>query len=116
MVIVQGYGDLPTKAPFVFGAPKAFGDVTAALRWLKDVLDFQDEDLIETGRVSFDPEDDRIVIWEANPDAEDNTVKVVWHASGWHWPYDASDLAGGPLEQGRLPGCTETVYDIANRE
>lgn len=116
MFILQAYGDLPTKAALLFGAPKAFGTLDAALGWLGDILDFQDEDERNPNKVSFDPEDDRIVIYEANPDDTVNTVKAVWHASGWHWSYDASDLAGGPLDQGMLLGHTRSVYEIATTE
>lgn len=47
-----------------------------------------------------DPEDDRVVVWEVTPEGHH---KAVWHFSGWHWPFDASDLPGGPLDQGCLP-------------
>lgn len=57
-----------------------------------------------------DPEDDRIVVWEAVPG---ETCKVVWHFSGWHWDGEACDLPGGPLPQGKLPGFHMSLYDLA---
>lgn len=56
-----------------------------------------------------DPEDDRIVIWEATPG---EVVKCVWHFSGWHWDGEAGDLPGGPLEQGALPGFDKSLYEL----
>lgn len=57
-----------------------------------------------------DPEDDRIVIWEATPG---EVCKAVWHFSGWHWASEADDLPGGPLPQGRLPGFRRSLYEVA---
>lgn len=52
-----------------------------------------------------DPEDDRILVWEILPTGH---KKVVWHCSGWHWPFDCDDLVDGGLEQGCLLGHTKT--------
>lgn len=59
--------------------------------------------------VTPDPEDDRILIWEVAPP----WMRVVWHFSGWHWISDASDLVGGPLDQGALPGHDKSLYELA---
>lgn len=57
-----------------------------------------------------DPEDDRIVIWEL---FADGSSVCRWQFSGWHWDPDAGDLAGGPLDQGVLPGDTVSLYALA---
>lgn len=49
-----------------------------------------------------DPEDDRILVWEI---LESGHKKVVWHCSGWHWPFDYEGL-----EQGCLIGHNESYY------
>lgn len=51
--------------------------------------------------LSFDIEDDRIVIWEVLlPEHR----KPVWNAFGWHW-WDEFGLG-----QGKLPGYEKTLY------
>lgn len=112
--IVQGFGDLPTKAPFIFGTPQVFNSFDSALDWIKNNIQFDNDDILST--CWFDPEDDRIVIYDASVQSGDRRLKAVWHASGWHWPFDASDLYGGPLDQGKLPGYTKTVYELATEE
>lgn len=112
--IVQAYGDLPTKAPLIFGTPQVFGSLNSALHWINDNIQFDTDDI--TTKTWFDPEDDRIVIFDAHLNRSDRRLRAVWHASGWHWPYDASDLHGGPLDQGKLPGYTKTVYELAIEE
>jgi hypothetical protein len=71
----------------------------------------------DDGFVSYpdspDPEDDRIIVWEATPG---QTCRAVWHFSGWHWQTDAADLPGGPLEQGVLPGHDRPLYDLAAQD
>ena len=57
-------------------------------------------------RVTPDPEDDRIVIWEL---VVGETMKSVAHFSGWHWSWDEM---GGAKEL-ILPGDTKSLYAIA---
>jgi hypothetical protein len=52
-----------------------------------------------------DPEDDRIVVWELQAG---ETLKAVWHFSGWHW--DSEEFG---LSQGTLPGDKSSLYDLA---
>jgi hypothetical protein len=59
-------------------------------------------------RLTPDPEDDRILIWEVLPSGH---RKVVWAFSGWHW--NDEDHACG---QGTLPGDDDTLYGIAIRD
>jgi hypothetical protein len=107
--VVQMLGDLPRGkfAPFY-----PFHTLEDALGFLRSEWGdqttggFSDEELIWD---TPDPEDDRIVIWEVAPPY----MRAVWHFSGWHWEYDASDLVGGPLEQGVLPGHDRSLYELA---
>jgi len=57
-------------------------------------------------RLTPDPEDDRILIWEIQNNGKN---KVVWHFSGWHW--DAGEFS---LPQGTLPGDNKSLYELAN--
>lgn len=60
-----------------------------------------------------DIEDDRILVWEVQPNGN---KKVVWHFSGWHWASyedDPGDEAYG-LEQGKLLGHEKTLYEELN--
>jgi len=59
-----------------------------------------------------DPEDDRILVWEVDPPM----MRVVWHFSGWHWSYWCDDQVGGPLDQGKLPGHDQSLYNEAMGE
>ena len=54
-----------------------------------------------------DPEDDRILVWEI---LDSGHKKVVWHCSGWHWPFNCDDLVDEGLEQGCLLDHTESYY------
>jgi hypothetical protein len=108
---LQFYGDLPVKAPHLCAGSRAYTSIDEALGWLADHVVLDDEDADTQDKFWFDPEDDRIVIWEIKPH---ENIAAVWHASGWHWPHDASDLSGGPLEQGCLPGDTMSLYTRAS--
>lgn len=122
MFVMDFYGDLPVKAPPLCAVSRVFGSIDEALVWLDEHVakDWTNDDspFIEDRNSQdsfwFDPEDDRIVIWEIMPD--NKVAKVVWHASGWHWQHDASDLVGGPLEQGKLPCDTLSLYERAISE
>jgi hypothetical protein len=113
MYMLQFFGDLPMKAPHLCSTPMGYASMEDALNWLADHVVTEDADGNTQNKFWFDPEDDRIVIWEIE---DKSPAKVVWHASGWHWQHDASDLSGGPLEQGSLPGDTMSLYEIASRE
>lgn len=119
--VIQYFGDLlrrwdndqddymqvsPIPAP-------VFTTLDDALQWLVDEENFGQYAPNDEGNeypITPDPEDDRIVIWEFTPGERG---KVVWHFSGWHWVHDASDLPGGPLEQGILPGNSRSLYELA---
>ena len=73
----------------------SFPSLEAALKWIED-----------GPAGAFDPEDDRILVWEALPTGH---MKVVWHASGWHWPSGECD----DLDQGKLLGHEESLYEEA---
>ncbi len=77
--------------------------VEAVFKYLKNTLNI-DQYIPE--RQTPDPEDDRILIWEAQPDGSE---KVVWHFSGWHWNTDEFGLP-----QGTLPGDDKPLYTLAN--
>lgn len=64
------------------------------------------EDFLEAHRRTPDPEDDRIVVWEFT---NNESRKAVWAFCGWHWDLDELGLT----EQGKLPGDTNSLYDIA---
>jgi hypothetical protein len=101
--LVDFFGDIADKSyngGYKFMPRRAFPTLDKALAWLAT------SNLAE----KFDPEDDRITITEFLPSGHG---KVVWHASGWHWEFDAKDLTGGPLEQGKLPGHELGVYGEA---
>jgi len=103
MHIIQYFGDIHRPMTAHASLDEA---LAALIRFGKRAADgFYDD--------TPDPEDDRIIIWEAIPG---ETCNVVWHFSGWHWRHDAADLPGGPLEQGKLPGFDKSLYDIATEE
>lgn len=98
--IMQGFGDLADpnyNGGFKKGLhePKQFKCLFDALWWL-DLWNVKDK---------FDPEDDRIVIWEVT---DTGHRKPVWHASGWHWSHDEVD--GTKLEQGCLLDDDVSLY------
>jgi hypothetical protein len=98
--IMQGFGDLADpnyNGGFKKGLhePKQFKCLHDALWWL-DLWNVKEK---------FDPEDDRIVIWEVTNTGH---KKPVWQASGWHWPYDEVD--GIKLDQGCLLDDDTSLY------
>jgi hypothetical protein len=104
LYLIEELGDLngPLQAyPTLNGALAAL-----AARFGQKVTNADGEEYYDTP----DPEDDRIIVWEATPG---EVCKAVWHFSGWHWDHEASDLPGGPLEQGVLPGCERSLYELA---
>jgi hypothetical protein len=117
--IVEFKGDLPrTRNKDGCDKPHAFYNLNEALAFLIELF-LKDAEPDEDGPGMYyphlpDPEDDRIIVWEAHPDSGE--VKAVWQFSGWHWEHDAADLPGGPLPQGKLPGLSATLYELATRE
>jgi hypothetical protein len=108
LYIVQYYGDIgeiPARVCYKLGE---------ALLLIKNQFGVQTRN--EYGDLEWnypDPEDDRIVVWKAVPG---EVMTVAWHFSGWHFAGDASDLPGGPLEQGTLPGFSDSLYHCAMAE
>ena len=90
--IAEGMGDI--RIPV-----KNFDTLESALIFLES-LGERDED----GKYipAFDPEDDRVLVWEILPSGH---KKVVWHFSGWHWD---SEEFGFP--QGAFIGHEKDVY------
>lgn len=72
-----------------------------AIKQLETEYPINDEGI----RMTPDPEDDRILIWEV---LDSGHKKVVWHFSGWHWDTGEFDIS-----QGSLPGDKECLYKIA---
>ena len=73
-----------------------------------------DRDRSDKGHIQFDPEDDRVTIWEVLPTGH---KRVVWHFSGWHW--NTSDFLtpeGDVLEQGALPGDSRPLQEAVQDE
>lgn len=71
----------------------------------------EDEDLggvVHRTRLTPDPEDDRILVWEILPTGH---RKVVWHFSGWHWNADEFGI-----DQGSLTGDARSLYQMANED
>ena len=81
------------------------GDIEGldTFKTLEDALLF-----IEKG-IDPDPEDDRILIREVDPEA--GTMRVVWHFSGWHWDMNEFDLP-----QGKLLGHDRSLYEEATSD
>lgn len=87
MFIIQYDGDLPRTRGLT--APEAVGTLPEALDRLKELF----------GANPPDVEDDRVLVFEANPSATPS-MKVVWAFIGWHWSYDG------------LPGLTEAKDEL----
>ncbi len=100
MYIIERMGDISGKS--------IHNSLTDALLYLDKEFP-KDEDGY---RYSPDPEDDRILIWEV---LDTGHRKVVWHFSGWHWDFSAEDVIGVGLEQGKLLGDTNCLYDEVQR-
>ncbi len=97
---IEGFGDLigDYNGGYKRLPRRRLHSLRAALAWL-EIWGLTDK---------FDPEDDRVVIWEISKIGH---RKPVWHASGWHWPYDEVDEH--KIEQGALNGYSEGVYAMA---
>src|SRR5437016_4716182 len=108
--ILEFNGDLPVNRPEC-RVPYAFYSLEDALAKVRDLFvkpgrdEFEEYDLTTLP----DPEDDRIVVYEANP--ETSNVKAVWAFCGWHW-----DITEFELEQGKLPGMDKSLYALAMEE
>lgn len=90
--ILDFFGDLPTTRPDC-REPMCFSTLEATKRkiyemFIQDDLDAP-HDLVNQDLLP-DPEDDRIIVWEANP--ETGKLVVRWAFNGWHWPHD--DMPG----------------------
>ena len=100
---IEGFGDMvgDYNGGYKCLPKRRLHSLRAALSWL-EIWGLVDK---------FDPEDDRVVIWET---CKLGHRKAVWHASGWHWASDEVD--GQKLEQGALTGShRESVYAEAMR-
>ena len=58
-----------------------------------------------------DIEDDRILVWKADPDAE-SSMRVVWAFNGWHWQSD--EHPGMEDANDVLPTSGISLYQICN--
>ena len=106
--VIERLGDLEDEANTVAST------LEAALEQLSAEYPYGNPEDIGEGvqgvsRVTPDPEDDRILIWEV---LETGHRRVVWHFSGWHWSSDEFAHLG----QGRLPGDEDDLYSIALRD
>ena len=68
----------------------------------------QDHEDTFSDYVTPDPEDDKIEVWcfDTNGNAD-----IVWGFWGWHWSIPAEPA---DLQQGIMPGNTESLYTLAN--
>jgi hypothetical protein len=100
---IEGFGDLigDYNGGYKRLPRRRLHSLRAALAWL-EIWGLTDK---------FDPEDDRVVIWEMDLTGR---RKPVWHASGWHWPYDEVD--GHKIEQGALNAYSKSVYSDAMKD
>lgn len=107
--ILEFNGDLPINRPECRN-PYAFYNLRDALLKVKEMFVKVEIDahgpLYDLSTLP-DPEDDRIVVYEANPDT--NEVKAVWAFCGWHW--NISEL--GLEKETLLPGMEKTLYELA---
>lgn len=97
--IIEVEGDLASHLQFA----EAFSTLDAALEALAAGLVVKEED--GNTYLDFDPENDRITVWEVLPSGH---RKAVWSAWGWHY---IPSYYG--LEQGKLPGYEQSLYDKA---
>lgn len=100
---IEGFGDLvgDYNGGWKCLPKRRLHSLLAALAWL-EIWGLVDK---------FDPEDDRVVIWEISKSGH---RKAVWHASGWHWPFDEVD--DQKIEQGALTAHSESVYSEAMKD
>lgn len=112
---IRFYGDLEGSPHSYSSLEAALDDLAREWGWKRDEWRRLDKFGNQIGREPYtpDPEDDRVVIWKHEPGEES---KAVWHFSGWHWSFDADDLPGGPLDQGKLPGWDKSLYELAMAE
>jgi hypothetical protein len=114
--VLDFFGDLPTKRPDC-REPKAFHSLEEAVEVVKKMF-IQDNPNAPAGTMNLDllpdPEDDRILIWEANPDTHE--IVVRWAMNGWHWPHD--DMPGMFESSDKLEvnGKEYSLYDLAMNE
>lgn len=108
--ILDFFGDLPVKRPDC-REPMCFSSLEATLRKVYEMFVQGKEQPGINLDLLPDPEDDRIVVWEADPST--GRVMVSWAFNGWHWPHDdmpGMAEAGDDLE---IDGKIRSLYDIA---
>lgn len=114
--VLDFYGDLPTKRPDC-REPLVFHTLEAAKDKIFEMF-VQDNPDAPAGAINLqllpDPEDDRILVYEANPDT--GRVLVRWCMNGWHWPND--DMPGMKESNDILVknGRSLSLYDLAMQE
>lgn len=120
MYVATFHGDIADKAPI------AAHSLEDCLRLIQESYDYGkmvDEIISEnetwTTYVTPDPEDDKIEIWEYDP--ENLVHRVVWGFWGWHWQMpeftnddfvETRDGSG----QGIMPGNSKSLYELAMEE
>lgn len=112
--VLDFYGDLITLRPEC-REPMVFHTLESAKDKILEMF-VQDDPNAPAGTINLqllpDPEDDRILVYEANPDT--GKVMVRWRFCGWHWPRD--DMPGMDISNDELTlknGKVISLYDIA---
>lgn len=99
--LVKFEGDIGD--PDYNGGMKYFPDLSFPT--LEDALKWIEKDVFS----EFDPEDDRITIWEIT---DSDHYKIVWHCSGWHWSFSYNGVTEN-LDQGCLLNHNRSMYEEA---
>lgn len=111
--VIECEGDCHSKSGSFAIDNRWFPSLEGALAFLSEEYPLQTETIDGKefiSRLTPDPEDDRILIWEILPSGH---RRAVWGFFGWHWSHSEQNYACG---QGKLPGDDDDLFLLAVRD